>query len=285
MTQGMSERWIKRFLFSAALVAGGGIILITLFVFREGWPIFLKYPILSLLTGDVWAPTGSNYGMAPLLVGSIYVTLLSAIIGVPFGIGCALFLTELAPPWVSRIIRPAVSLLAGIPSVVYGFFGLIVLVPFLRNLVGGIGFSLLSGGVILAIMILPTIIAVSEDALRAVPHEYREASLALGATKWQTIYRVLVPAAKSGIIASVILGMGRAIGETMAVILVTGNRPLIPKSILEPGATLTGTIGQEWAYASDEHLKALFAVGVVLFILIMIMNIAAQVVRERGKEA
>lgn len=280
-----SERWIKRLLFSAALVAGGGIILITLFVLREGWPIFQKYSLLTLLQGEVWAPTGSNYGMAPLLVGSLYVTILSAIIGVPFGIGCALFLTELAPPLVSRIMRPAIALLAGIPSVVYGFFGLIVLVPFLRNLVGGIGFSLLSGGVILAIMILPTIIAISEDALRAVPHEYREASLALGATHWQTIYRVLIPAAKSGIIASVILGMGRAIGETMAVILVTGNRPLIPRSILEPGATLTGTIGQEWAYAADEHLQALFAVGVVLFVLIMIMNMAARYVRERGKEA
>lgn len=279
------EQTIKWMLFMAAIAAGAGILLITLFVFKEGWPIFMKYSLIDLLSAGVWAPSAGNYGMAPLLVGSLYVTVLAAIIGVPFGIGCAIFLTELAPAYIARIIRPAISLLAGIPSVVYGFFGLIVLVPFLRNLVGGMGFSMLAGGVILAIMILPTIIAVSEDALRAVPQEYREASLALGATRWQTIYRVLVPAARSGIIASVILGMGRAIGETMAVILVTGNRPLIPGSMLDPGATLTGTIGQEWAYAAEEHLQALFAVGIVLFVLIMLMNIMAQYVRERGREA
>lgn len=168
---------------------------------------------------------------------------------------------------------------------VYGFFGLIVLVPLVREIFGGLGFSMLTGGVILAIMILPTIIAVSEDALRAVDPTYREASLALGATHWQTIYRVLLPAARSGIVASIILGMGRAIGETMAVILVTGNRPLIPGSALEPGATLTGTIGQEWAYAADEHLQALFAVGIVLFVLIMLMNLVAQFIRNWGKEA
>lgn len=279
------EWHIKSLLFLAAAIAGIGVLLITLFVFKEGWPIFQKFPLFSLLFGEHWTPTGRNYGMAPLLVGSFYVTILAAIIGVPFGIGCAVFLVELSPAVVAKILRPAISLLAGIPSVVYGFFGLIVLVPFIRKTVGGMGFSMLAGGLILAIMILPTIIAVSEDSLRAVPHDYREASLALGATRWQTIYRVLVPAAKSGIIASVILGMGRAVGETMAVILVTGNRPLIPAGILEPGSTLTGTIGQEWSYAGDEHLQALFAVGIVLFVLIMMMNIAAQIVRNWGQEA
>jgi phosphate transport system permease protein len=279
------EWWIKTALLSAALIASIGILLITIFVFKEGLPIFRKFSMGSLIFGGQWAPTGGTYGMAPLLAGSIYVTVLAAVIGVPFGIGCAVFLVELAPPLVTKLLRPAISLLAGIPSVVYGFFGLIVLVPFIRNTVGGMGFSLLAGGIILAIMILPTIIAVSEDALRVVPHEYREASLALGATQWQTIYRVLIPAARSGILASIILGMGRAVGETMAVILVTGNRPLLPKFITDPGATLTGTIGQEWAYAGEEHLQALFAVGIVLFALIMLMNLTAQIVRHRGEEA
>ena len=282
---GQREWIVKNILFLAAIVAGAGIILITLFVFKEGWPIFKNYPLNALLFGDEWVPTRANFGMAPLLVGSFYVTLLAAAIGLPFGIGCAVFLSELAPQFIARALRPAISLLAGIPSVVYGFFGLIVIVPLVRNMVGGVGFSLLTGGIILAIMILPTIIAVSEDSLRAVPHEYKEASLALGATSWQTIYRVLVPAARSGIIASIILGMGRAIGETMAVILVTGNRPLLPNSIIDPGSTLTGTIGQEWAYAADEHIQALFSVGVVLFLLIMLMNMIAQYVRVHGKEA
>jgi phosphate transport system permease protein len=159
--------------------------------------------------------------------------------------------------------------------VVYGFFGLVILVPGLRRLIGGYGFSLLAGGVILAIMILPTVISVSEDALRATPRDYKEASLALGATHWQTIYKVLLPAAKSGISAAVILGMGRAVGETMAVIMITGNTPLIPKSILDPGPTLTGTIGQESAYASGEHAQALFAVGILLFVIIIIINSTA----------
>ena len=279
------ERFIKALLFLMAAIAGAGMILIMLFVFKEGWPIWRKFQLSSLLFGAHWTPTGRNYGMAPLLAGSFYVTVLAALIGVPLGMGCAVFLVELAPRAAARTLRPAISLLAGIPSVVYGFFGLIVLVPFIRNTFGGMGFSLLTGGVILGVMILPTIIAVSEDSLRAVPQEYREASLALGATHWQTIYRVLVPAAKSGIIASVILGMGRAVGETMAVILVTGNRPLLPKSVLDPGSTLTGTIGQEWAYAGKEHLQALFAVGIVLFVLIMTMNIAAQLVRGWRQEA
>ncbi|MGE5583355.1 MAG: phosphate ABC transporter permease subunit PstC, partial [Bacillota bacterium] len=172
-------------------------------------------------------------------------------------------------------IRPAINLLAGIPSVVYGFFGLVILVPALRVVIGGVGFSLLAGGIILAIMILPTIISIAEDALRAAPRDYKEASLALGATHWQTIYKVLVPAARSGIIAAVILGMGRAIGETMAVIMITGNTPLIPKSVFDPGPTLTGTIGQEWAYASGEHAQALFTVGIFLFALIIIINSTA----------
>jgi phosphate transport system permease protein len=269
------EKLVEKGLLLVASLAVAGFLLIILFVFREGWPVFAKYGLLPLVGGPDWQPDNGVYGMLPLLIGSVYVTVAALLLGVPLGVACAVFMAEIAPAWVTRALRPAISLLAGIPSVVYGFFGLIVLVPLLRNLVGGYGFSMLAGGVILAVMILPTVISVSEDALRAVPRDYKEASLAVGATHWQTIYKVLVPAAQSGIMAAVVLGMGRAVGETMAVIMITGNTPLIPKSILDPGPTLTGTIGQESAYASGEHAQALFAVGVLLFIIIIIINSTA----------
>ncbi len=266
------ERNIAGLLLGIASIAVTGVVLIIVFVFKEGWPVLMKYGPVALLTGEEWQPATSNYGMLPLIVGSMYVTLLALVIGVPLGVGCAVFMAEIASETICKIVGPAINLLAGIPSVVYGFFGLVVLVPFLRIIVGGFGFSLLAGGIILSIMILPTIISVAEDSIRAVPRDYKEASLALGATQWQTIYKVLVPAARSGIMAAVVLGMGRAVGETMAVIMITGNTPLVPKSMLEPGATLTGTIGQEWAYASGEHAGALFTVGIVLFGLIILIN-------------
>ena len=275
------EKLIAGLLTAIASLAVAGVFLIMLFVFREGSPIFLKYGFRSLIFGGVWLPESSNYGMLPLIIGSLNVTLVAILLGVPFGVGCAVFLEELASPRVTRYLRPAINLLAGIPSIVYGFFGLVVLVPFFRGLVGGTGFSLMAGGIILAIMILPTIISISEDALKAVPGDFREASLALGATHWQTIYRTLIPAAKSGILAAVILGIGRAVGETMAVIMITGNTPLVPRSILDPGATLTGTIGQEWSYATGEHAGALFGVGIVLFIIIALIDLAAAFI---GKE-
>jgi phosphate transport system permease protein len=275
------EQWITGALLALACIAVAGVVLIILFVFREGWPVLEKFGPFRLASGHEWQPTQGNYGMLPLIIGSAYVTLSALILGVPLGVGCAVFMAEIAPNTVTKIIRPAINLLAGIPSVVYGFFGLVVLVPALRGVFGGVGFSLLAGGIILAIMILPTIISISEDALRAVPSDYKEASLALGATRWQTIYKVLVPAAKSGIMAAVILGMGRAIGETMAVIMITGNKPLIPKSILDTGPTLTGTIGQEWAYAAGEHAQALFTVGIFLFILIIIINSTALIFSQR----
>jgi phosphate transport system permease protein len=266
------EQLIRGILLATACIAVAGVLLISLFVLREGWPVLTKYGMTTLASGREWQPTSHVYGLLPLIIGSAYVTFTALILGVPLGVGCAILMAEIAPEWITRLVRPAINLLAGIPSVVYGFFGLVILVPLLRELVGGIGFSLFAGGVILAIMILPTIISISEDALRVVPRDYKEASLALGATHWQTIYKVLVPAAKSGIMAAIILGMGRAFGETMAVIMITGNTPLVPKSIFEPGPTLTGTIGQEWSYASGEHAQALFAVGIFLFIFIIIIN-------------
>jgi phosphate transport system permease protein len=271
----LKEEFIRYLLLFIACIAVIGVLLIILFVLKEGWPVLAKVGPFRLVTGQEWRPTDGVYGLLPLLTGSLYVTLAALIFSVPLGIGCAVFMSEIAPKWMARIARPAINLLAGIPSVVFGFFGLVVMVPFLRGVFGGVGFSMLAGGLILAIMILPTIISISEDALRVVPRDFKEASLALGATHWQTIYKVLVPAAKSGIMAAVVLGMGRAIGETMAVIMITGNTPLLPKGLLDPGPTLTGTIGQEWSYASGEHAQALFTVGIFLFILIILINSTA----------
>lgn len=210
-----------------------------------------------------------------MIIGSLAVTLCALIIGILFGLACAILLAEFVPKRVQRILKPLLELLAGIPSVVYGFIGVVVLIPFIRNTFGGPGFSVLAAAIILGIMILPTIISVSLDALRAVPKAYKEGSLALGATQWQTIWRTLIPAAKSGIIASVILGMGRAVGETMAVIMIAGNALKIPKSLLDPVRTLTSNIALEMGYASGLHQQALFATGVILFIIIMILNTVA----------
>lgn len=281
----LKEELITKLLLTVACAAVAGVILIIFFVLREGWPVLMKYGPFHLASGKEWMPTSNKFGMLPLIVGSAYVTFAALVLGVPLGVGCAVFMAEIAPVWMDKIVRPAINLLAGIPSVVYGFFGLVVLVPAMRNLFGGVGLTLLTGGVILAVMILPTIISISEDALRAVPRDYIEASLALGATHWQTVYKVLVPAARSGISAAVILGLGRAVGETMAVIMITGNTPLIPRSILDPGATLTGTIGMEWAYASGEHAQALFTVGIFLFILIIIINSTALFVSHKKVNA
>lgn len=265
-------------LFAAAAVAMAAVVLITIYIWHEGWPILAKVGPLRFLLGRDWRPTEGIYGVLPQLIGSIYVTVGALLLGVPLGVGGALFLAEFAPRRLAEFLRPAVSLLAAIPSVVYGFVAMNLLLPLLQGPTGGFGLSLLAGAVVLAVMILPTIVGVSEDAIRAVPGDYKEASLGLGATHWQTCWRVLLPAARSGILASVILGAGRAIGETMAVMMVTGNMFQVPASILQPGATLTGTIALEFGYAAPEHQKALFAVGIVLFVFIMITNALAQIV-------
>jgi len=220
-----------------------------------------------------------------MIIGTITVTLGAIIIGVPVGLCCAIFMSEYAPVKVRNAFRPAIQLLAGIPSVVYGFIGLITVVPFIQNFIGGPGLSLLAGSIILAIMILPTIISISEVSLTSLPRQYKEGALALGMTQWQSIWRVQIPAAKQGIIASFILGIGRAVGETMAVIMVLGNAPSLPSSILDPIRTLTTNIGLEFGYAEGTHRQALFATGVVLFIIIMIINSFAQyLIREHIKK-
>jgi len=255
---------------------------ITLFIFIEGLPLISKVGLFDFIFGMKWAPSQELYGIFPMIVGTLSVTLGAALIGVPVALSCSIFLTEFAPPTVRNIMRPAIQLLAGIPSVVYGFWGLTFIVPMIRVFLGGPGLSILAGSLILAIMILPTIISISEVSLLSLPGLYKQGSLALGATHWQTIYGVLLPSAKTGIMAAIILGIGRAIGETMAVIMVLGNAVALPRSILDPARTLTTNIGIEMGYASGEHQQALFATGIVLFVMIMIINSIAQyIVRKR----
>jgi phosphate transport system permease protein len=216
-----------------------------------------------------------------MIVGSFWVTNGALLLGIPLGLACAIFLCEWTPRSLAIILRPTIQLLAAIPSVIYGFWGLIVLVPLVRNYLGGPGLSILSGSLILGFMILPTIISISEDSLKALPPSYKAGALALGATHWQTIWRVMIPAAKSGIVTSVILGMGRAIGETMAMIMILGNAVKMPTSFLESARTMTTNIGIEMGYASGDHRQALFATGIVLFFIIMILNSLAIVLSRR----
>ena len=257
--------------------------LIAFFIFEQGIPLIWKIGLNSFLLGDRWFPSKESFGIFPMIVGSFWVTLGSLVVGVPLGVACAVFLCELTPPTFAMILRPMIQLLAAIPSVIYGFWGLIILVPLIRESLGGPGLSILAGSLVLGIMILPTIISISEDSLRALPRTYKEGALSLGATHWQTIWRVLLPAARSGIMASVILGMGRAIGETMAMIMILGNAAQLPGSLLDSARTLTTNIGIEMGYASGDHRQALFATGVVLFFIIMILNSLALLVSRKGK--
>jgi len=289
----LKEKAYEKILLVSAFVSVIIIILIGGFIFKEGLPLINKVGLFEFLLGKEWHPTDGVFGIFPMIVGTFAVTFGALILGVPLGVATAIFLAEFAPPRVSRIVRPAVELLAGIPSVVYGLFGMVIVNQILmtieRTYLANIlrpeyqrGYSILSASIILAIMILPTVINISEDAIRSVPREFKEASLALGATEWQTIYKVLIPAASSGIIAAVVLGMGRALGETMAVIMVAGNTVAIPDSIFAPVRTLTGNIAIEMGYAAGDHVKALFATGIVLFIIIMALNTLATVVAKRG---
>ncbi len=271
----MREKLVEKGLLLVALSAVAAIFLIAVFIFREGAPLVAKVGVWRFIASTSWAPTKGHFGILPMIVGSIEVTILAVVIGAVMGLACAMFLAEFAPRWSVRILKPMIELLAGIPSVVYGFIGVVVLVPWIRSTFGGPGFSVLASAIILGIMILPTVIAISLDALQAVPPMYKEGSLALGATRWQTLHRVMLPAARSGIIAGLILGMGRAIGETMAVIMVAGNALTLPTSVLQPVRTLTSNIALEMGYASGDHQAALFATGMVLFIIIAILNTIA----------
>ena len=264
-----------------ALSALSVLALITVFIFIKGVPIISKVGFFNFVFGMVWDPSNGLFGIFPMILGSVTVTLGAAILGVPVAISCSIFLSEFAPVTLSNIVRPAIQLLAAIPSVVYGFWGLLFVVPAIRTYLGGPGLSILAGSIILAIMILPTIISIAEVSLMSLPRQYKEGAYALGLTQWQTIRSVQLPAAKSGIVAAIILGIGRAIGETMAVIMVLGNAVAIPESILDPARTLTTNIGIEMGYASGDHQQALFATGIVLLVIVMILNATAQYVTRR----
>lgn len=255
--------------------------LISVFILMQGIPIISKVGLFNFIFGMKWAPSQGAYGIFPMIIGSVSVTLGAAAIGVPIAICCSIFLAEFAPAPMRNIFRPAIQLLAGIPSVVYGFWGVLFIVPFIRNYLGGPGLSILAGSIILAIMILPTVISISEVSLLSLPRQYKEGGLALGLTHWQTIHSVLLPAAKSGIVSAIILGIGRAIGETMAVIMVLGNAVAVPQSILDPVRTLTTNIGIEMGYASGDHQHALFATGIILFVIIMVLNATAQYITRK----
>ncbi|AXF57904.1 phosphate ABC transporter permease subunit PstC [Salicibibacter kimchii] len=279
-----------------ALTAIISLGLIAFFIFIEGMPFMIDYGITDFLFGTTWDPTNQVYGIFPMIIGSVVATLLAIFIGAPIGIAVAVYLVEIAPPKVARVIKPAVTLMEGIPSVVIGLFGMVVILDIIRALTRGplsdflpasyqTGYSLLAGAIVLAIMILPTIISISADSIRAVPVEHKEAAYALGSSKWQSIYRVVVPAAKSGLIAAVVLGVGRAIGETMAIIMVVGNTVQIPEAgwegIFAPIRTLTGNIALEMSYAGPEHREALFATGIILFIFIIVINSVSIVLRKK----
>jgi phosphate transport system permease protein len=278
-----NERLIRFALLVLAFSAVSVLAVITLFIFREGTPVMVKYGLGKFLLGLDWYPTEKSFGLLPMIVGSLAVTVGALVISIPFGLACAVFLTEFSSKGVRRVVKPMIELLAGIPSVVYGFIGVVILVPFIRETMGGPGLSVLAASIVLGIMVLPTIISISIDSLEAVPRAYREGSIALGATRWQTTRMVMIPAAKSGIIASIILGMGRAVGETMAVIMVAGNAAAIPSAITDPVRTLTSNIALEMGYAAGEHREALFATGVILFVIIMILNTVANLTSMRRK--
>ena len=253
---------------SIALVA-----MICFFLFANGLPTIGKIGVSDFLLGQKWRPNNDIYGILPMIMGSVYVTLGACITGVPIGILTAIFMARFCPAGVYRFLKPAVELLAGIPSVIYGFFGLVVMVPFIRDNFGGTGSSMLTASLLLGMMILPTPISVAEAALRAVPDSYYEGALALGAGHVRSVFFTVVPAAKSGIMAAIILGVGRAIGETMAVIMVAGNQARMPQGLLEGVRTMTTNIVIEMGYAADLHRDALIATAVVLFIFIMLINL------------
>ena len=267
-----------------ALASIIAVILICLFLFINGFPAMAKVGIFDFLLGKDWSPTDTpaSFGIFPMILGSLYVTAGAILIGVPIGILTAVFMAKMCPQKIYRFIKPALNLLAGIPSIVYGFFGLMVIVPFMNNLFGGTGKSILTASILLGIMVLPTIIGISESAINAVPESYYEGALALGASHNRAVYFAVIPAARSGILASVILGIGRAIGETMAVIMVAGNQAVMPGNIFKGVRTLTANIVMEMGYAADLHREVLIATGVVLFIFILIMNLSLSLIKRRA---
>ena len=283
------EKGMQGVFFLAACASVLAVALICIFLFANGIPAMSEIGIFDFLLGEEWRPSNNIYGILPMIMGSIYVTAGAIVIGVPIGIFTSVFMAHYCPKKIYPFLKSATELLAGIPSVVYGFFGLVVIVPLIRNYtaaqgIGGNGQTMLTASIILGIMILPTIIGVTESAMRSVPDQYYEGSLALGATKERTIFRIVIPAAKSGVIAGIVLGIGRALGETMAVIMVAGNQPRMPQGILEGVRTMTTNIVMEMGYAADLHREALIATAVVLFVFILIINACVSLLNRRSEQ-
>lgn len=281
--QQYTEGFMKGVFLLSASLSVLAIIVICYFIFANGLPFIAEYGVKNFLFGTKWAPsnTPAYFGILPMIIGSLVITLGATIVGVPTGVFTAAFLAYFCPKPLYRIFKPAVQLMASIPSIVYGFFGLQLLVPIMRNQFGGTGMNIITASILLGIMILPTVISLSESSINAVPTVYYTGSLGLGATHERTVMRVILPAAKSGIISSIILGIGRAIGETMAVILVAGNQPRIPTSLTQGVRTMTTNIVLEMAYAAGQHREALIATSAVLFIFILIINGVFAFVKRR----
>ena len=268
----------------AATVCIVAVALICIFLFINGIPAILKIGPIEFLTSSVWRPSNDEFGIFAMIIGSIYVTAGALVIGVPLGLFCAIFLSRFAHKKIVKILKPGVELLAGIPSVVYGFFGLVMIVPIIRAVFGVKGMGILAASIILGIMILPTIITVSKSALDAVPENYYEGALALGANHERCVFRIVLPAAVSGIMAAIILGVGRAIGETMAVVMIAGNQVRLPQGIMDGVRTMTGNIVLEMGYAADLHREALIGTAVVLFVFILIINLLFSLLKRRARE-
>lgn len=278
----MKEQVMKGVFAAAAALSILAVALICVFLFANGVPAIQKIGAVDFLLGQTWKPSNDIYGIFPMIVGSVYVTAGAVIIGVPLGILCAVFLAWFCPEKLYKVVKPAVELLAGIPSIVYGFFGLVVIVPIMQSLFGGSGKGILTASILLGIMILPTIIGVSESSIRAVPMAYYEGSLGLGATHERSVFFAVLPAAKQGILAGVILGVGRSIGETMAVVMIAGNQPVLPNSIFSGVRTMTANIVMEMGYAADLHRQALLGTAVVLFVFILIINLCFSMLKRRS---
>ena len=281
----MVKNQIKEFamravFFIAACISILAVILICWFIFSNAFPAIKEIGVSEFLLGTKWKPLNNIFGIFPMIIGSLYVTAIAIAIGVPIGVLCAVFMAKYCPKKLYRFIKPAIDLLAGIPSVVYGFFGLVVIVPAVRQIFGG-GKSVFTAAILLAIMILPTVISISEASLRAVPQSYYEGALALGATHERSVFFAVLPAAKSGILAGVILGIGRAIGEATAVKMVAGNQPIMPTSLLSGVRTLTSNIVVEMGYAEGLHREALIATAVVLFVFILLINVSFAAMKKK----
>lgn len=282
----MSKRYVMDYLIEKGLFAitSFSLILISLlvmFILIEAIPAFYENGVLNFIFGLNWSPDNNEFGIFPMIVGSVYITVIALVLSIPISLSCALFLEEIAPMKLKNLFKPIIQTLAGIPSVIYGFFGVTLIAPLIRNMFGGTGFSILTAAIVLALMILPTIISLSQDAINSVPDYYRQASLGLGSTQWQCIKNVILPIALPGIITAIILGLGRAIGETLAVLMLAGNVSMIPSSIASPVRTLTSNIALEMGYATGIHYNSLFATAAILFVAILILMVVSVYIQDK----